>query len=176
MFLWFVLHTGVLRPLAPAYLTTILELLLTHLVSLSQPHTAASTRALCAALEEGHEVAREVTMQVMGWFGHIDADENLWDMDVRAVVREVGLGILRTYGRGGGGADDGEDSLSLEQFTERWKTAVGDTFEAEVALDLLAVSHPLCLHSDQRSLSACISQSKGQLPPLDLRCHHPLAH
>ena len=34
--------------------------------------------------------------QVMQWFGRI-AEDDTWAMDVEAVVREVGLGILRAY-------------------------------------------------------------------------------
>lgn len=81
--------------MAPPYLTTILELLLNYLVSLSQSHEAASVRDLTSALEDDHEIKREVTSQVMSWFGDINLDT--WRMDVDAVLRQVGLGILRAY-------------------------------------------------------------------------------
>jgi sister chromatid cohesion protein DCC1 len=50
------------------YLHQILELLLMYLVSLSQPHNAASVLELSRSLEFEHEevqVRREVTLQVM---------------------------------------------------------------------------------------------------------------
>ena len=84
-----------LRPIAPSHLTTILELLLNCLVSLSLPHQAAPVEDLAAALEHDHEVRRDVTRQVMAWFGEVNA--GLWTMDVDAMVREVGVGILRAY-------------------------------------------------------------------------------
>jgi len=57
-----------LRPLSPSYLHKILELLLMHIVSLSQPHDAAPILDLSRSLEYEHEVRREVTLQVMRWF------------------------------------------------------------------------------------------------------------
>ena len=47
-------------------------------------------------LDEGHDINRKVTREVMSWFGHINEDGN-WSMDVEGVIREVGLGILRSY-------------------------------------------------------------------------------
>ena len=88
---------GALRPLSPSYLHKILELLLMHLVSLSQPHDAAFVLELTQSLEDEHEVRREVTLQVMRWFGEVDAADTLWKIDVEKVVRQVGLGILRQH-------------------------------------------------------------------------------
>jgi hypothetical protein len=68
-----------------------------YLVSLSQPHDAASVLELCRSLDFEHEVRREVTLQVMRWFGHVDDADERWEMDVEKVVRQVGLGILRQY-------------------------------------------------------------------------------
>lgn len=48
-----------------------------------------------AALEEDHEIHRNVTKQVMQWFGQVES--GYWKMDVDATVREVGIGILRSY-------------------------------------------------------------------------------
>ena len=76
---------------------TILELLLTNLVSLSLSHTAAPISTLISALEDEHDIRRDITRQVMAWFGRLDDDNGVWEMDVAAVVREVGLGILRAY-------------------------------------------------------------------------------
>ena len=68
-----------------------------HLVSLSQPYDAASVLELSRSLEFEHEVRREVTLQVMRWFGHVDDADERWKMDVVKVVRQIGLGILRQY-------------------------------------------------------------------------------
>lgn len=68
-----------------------------HLISLSQPHDAASVLELSRSLEFEHEVRREVTLQVMRWFGQVDDADERWKMDVEKVVRQVGLGILRQY-------------------------------------------------------------------------------
>lgn len=76
----------------------------------------------------------------MRWFGRVTpkeghgGEDGKWEMDVNAVVKEVGLGILRTYKNGDG------RSITLEEFSSKWKGAVGDTFEGNVSLDLLAVS------------------------------------
>jgi len=116
-----------LRPIAPSHLTTVLELLLNALVSLSLSHESAPVEDLLSALEDDHEISRDVAQQVMEWFGEIDAGR--WRMDVNLTVREVGLGILRVYKH---------DAISEAQFTQKWRTAVGDTFEAIVDLSLLA--------------------------------------
>jgi hypothetical protein len=68
-----------------------------YLVSLSQPHNAASVLELSRPLEFEHEVRREVTMQVMRWFGQVDDADERWAMDVEKVVRQIGLGILRQH-------------------------------------------------------------------------------
>ena len=68
-----------------------------YLVSLSQPHNAASVLELSRSLVFEHEVRREVTLQVMRWFGQVDVTDEWWKMDVEKVVRQVGLGILRQY-------------------------------------------------------------------------------
>ena len=58
-------------------------------------HTSASVEALSTALAEGHEVSRAVSTQIMSWFGEIQ--DGKWKMDVNAIVREVGLGVLRNH-------------------------------------------------------------------------------
>ena len=72
-----------------------MELLLSYLVSLSLPHQAAAVEELVSALADEHEIPREVTGQVISWFGTVK--EGLWEMDANAVVAELGLGILRHY-------------------------------------------------------------------------------
>ena len=69
--------------------------MLNLLVSLSMRHTSASVEALSTALAEGHEVSRAVSTQIMSWFGEIQ--DGKWKMDVNAIVREVGLGVLRNH-------------------------------------------------------------------------------
>lgn len=88
-----------LRPIAPTYLHTILELLLTYLVALSQPHDTASVVELSSALESEHDVRREVSLQIMQWFGQVSGakGEQLWRMDVPGVVGQIGLGLLRNH-------------------------------------------------------------------------------
>ncbi|KAI0051203.1 hypothetical protein FA95DRAFT_1485775 [Auriscalpium vulgare] len=121
---------NLLRPISPTYLHTILELLLAQLVSLSQPHHAASVPELTSALEQDHEVRREVSMQVMRWFGEVvEGGGGLWRMDVGAVVRQVGLGILRHHK---------EEPIVEDIFIKKWQDAVGDTFSSSVSLDLLS--------------------------------------
>jgi sister chromatid cohesion protein DCC1 len=62
---------------------------------MSQSHGAASVEVLTTALENEHEIKREVASQVMAWFGDITL--GTWTMDVDAVLKQVGLGILRAY-------------------------------------------------------------------------------
>jgi sister chromatid cohesion protein DCC1 len=96
----YISSAGILRPLAPSYLHTILELLLTCLVSLGQTNESASVIELASSLESDHEIQRDVVTQVMSWFGAIEVDnsgEERWKMDVRSVVRQIGLGVLRHY-------------------------------------------------------------------------------
>ncbi|KAK7687152.1 hypothetical protein QCA50_009655 [Cerrena zonata] len=116
-----------LRPIAPAYLTQILELLLTYLVSLSLSHQAAPVQTLTSSLEEEHEIKREVCTQVMEWFGQIE--DGIWRLDELAAVKEVGLGVLRAYK---------DDTITEAEFLKKWESAVGDTFESSVSLDLLS--------------------------------------
>jgi sister chromatid cohesion protein DCC1 len=73
----------------------VLELILNVLVALSLPHDAARVERLTTALSIDHDVPRHVSTQVMQWFGTIDGGK--WVMDVAALVREVGLGILRNH-------------------------------------------------------------------------------
>ncbi|KAF8135706.1 sister chromatid cohesion protein Dcc1 [Boletus edulis] len=133
-------HAGYLRPITPAHLNTILELLLNYLISLSLVHDAAPVDDLVSALADDHDISRGVSTQVMSWFGRIE--ENTWKMDVNAVVAEIGLGIIRHYKH--------EPILETE-FMTKWKNAVGDTFESAVSLQLLSVRSPLCTFSSNES-------------------------
>jgi len=88
-------NSGQLRPIAPSYLSLLLELVLNLLVSLSLPHDNASVEELSSTLANEHEVPRGVSTQVMSWFGIIR--EGKWSMDVNAVLKEMGLSILRHH-------------------------------------------------------------------------------
>ncbi|KAF9534246.1 sister chromatid cohesion protein Dcc1 [Crepidotus variabilis] len=118
-----------LRPIAPAYLTRLLELILNSLVSLSMKHDSASTERLLAELANEHEIPRAVSEQVMRWFGEIDTNSGKWTMNVNGIVKEVGLGILGDYRH---------EPIEKNVLLAKWKSQVGDTFESSVSLDLLA--------------------------------------
>ncbi|KAH9961376.1 sister chromatid cohesion protein Dcc1 [Russula dissimulans] len=135
---------GALRPLSPSYLHKILELLLMHLVSLSQTHDAASVVELSRSLEYEHEVRREVVLQVMRWFGEVDTANELWKVDVEKVVRQVGLGILRQ--RKARAMRFQSDPISEDDFMAKWNTVVGDTFASHTSLKLLTGNY-LCAPS-----------------------------
>ncbi|KAI0743367.1 sister chromatid cohesion protein Dcc1 [Daedaleopsis nitida] len=122
---------GELRPIARSHLTTILELILTNLVSLSFSHAAAPVATLLSALEDEHDIRRAVSRQVIAWFGTIQEEYGTWEMDVEAVIREVGLGILRAYRAS-------NEPTTHKVFLDQWRKAVGDTFEDKVAISLLS--------------------------------------
>ena len=87
-------------------------------------------------------------MQVMRWFGEVDAADTSWKMDVEKVVRQVGLGILRRHKvRMSAYYPDycfpysfQNDPISQDEFVAKWNTAVGDTFVSYTSLKLLTVS------------------------------------
>jgi sister chromatid cohesion protein DCC1 len=87
--------SGHLRPIIPSYLSTILELLLNYLVSLPHSYNSAPVEELAACLADEHEIPRQVSTQVMSWFGVVR--EGKWAMDVDAVLKQIGLGILRRH-------------------------------------------------------------------------------
>ncbi|KAF9222542.1 hypothetical protein BS17DRAFT_708355 [Gyrodon lividus] len=118
---------GCLRPISPAHLSTILELLLNYLTSLSLSHEAAPVEELVSSLADDHEIPREVSNQIISWFGVVK--EGTWKMDVDAVVAEIGLGIIRHYKH---------DPIVETELMTKWKNAVGDAFEAAVSLQLLS--------------------------------------
>lgn len=118
-----------LRPIAPAYLNTLLQLTLNVLVSDSLSHTAASVERLTSALAGEHGVSRVVSSQVFAWFGEIQGGGK-WKMDVEEVIKELGIGILRLH--------PADDAIEKGAFLAQWKEAAGDTFADRVALKLLA--------------------------------------
>ncbi|KAF7352720.1 Glutamine synthetase [Mycena venus] len=118
---------GALRPIAPGYLATILETILNLLVSQSMAPHAVPVEDVAATLADENEISRAVSMQVMSWFGEIVA--GVWTMDVEGVLKEIGLGILRHHK---------DDPIAKDTLLDKWKLAVGDTFEASVSLSLLS--------------------------------------
>ena len=69
--------------------------MLNLLVSLSLPPNAVSVEILTSVLADEHEVPRPVSTQVMAWFGEIR--DGKWNLDVKEMVMEVGLGIIRNH-------------------------------------------------------------------------------
>lgn len=86
---------GSLRPITPTYLCRVLELILNALVSSSLSHKSAPVEEVISALADEHEVPRQVSTQIMVWFGEIH--EGKWRMNADGVVKEIGLGILRNH-------------------------------------------------------------------------------
>ncbi|KAF9648550.1 hypothetical protein BDM02DRAFT_3155665 [Thelephora ganbajun] len=121
------LLNGTLRPIAASYLSTILELLLNSLVSLQQKHDSASVKLLADTLQDDHDIRPQVTKQVMGWFG--DVDERQWKMEIPSVLKQVGIGILKSYRH---------DPIDEKEFLDKWRNAVGDTFASQADLSLLS--------------------------------------
>ena len=125
--------------------------MLNLLVSLSMQHTAASVEALSTSLAEDHEVSRAVSTQIMSWFGEIQ--DGKWKMDVNAIVREVGLGILRnhrvlffysslfSYSINICTLLKQHDPIAKDSLLKKWRSLVGDKFEDVVSLKLLEVSY-----------------------------------
>ena len=58
-------------------------------------HDAAPIENLLTTLADDHEVPRAVSEQIIAWFG--DTKDGKWSMDILAIVKEIGLGILRDY-------------------------------------------------------------------------------
>ncbi|PFH52789.1 hypothetical protein AMATHDRAFT_139314 [Amanita thiersii Skay4041] len=117
---------GELRPIAPSYLHHILELLLNLLVSLSLSHDAVSINELGLTLAEQHDVPQAVTTQVMAWFGTIDGDK--CRLDLTAIVREIGLDILRNHRH---------EPVDQDTLLAKWRSGVGDSYESRLSLELL---------------------------------------
>lgn len=118
---------GELRPVSPSYLDRMLELILNVLVALSLPHHSASVEALSSSLADEHDVPRAVSTQVMTWFGNIQ--DGKWEMNISALIKEVGLGVLRHHRH---------EPIHLDDFVAKWKSLVGDSFESHVDLALLS--------------------------------------
>ncbi|KAG6857100.1 hypothetical protein H0H87_009661 [Tephrocybe sp. NHM501043] len=130
-----------LRPIAPAYLDHLLELILNVLIALSLSHQSVSVEALSSSLADDHEVPRSISTQVMSWFGNIK--DGKWKMDVNTLLKEVGLGVLRHHLH---------EPIMKGELIAKWKSLVGDTFKANVDLDLLSGNY-LASPNDPESLT-----------------------
>ncbi|KAF5390682.1 hypothetical protein D9757_002722 [Collybiopsis confluens] len=118
-----------LRPIASAYLTKVIQVILNTLAALSLDHEAVSVEKLSAVLTDEHDVPRVVSVQVMGWLGEINELTGEWKMDVEAIVREAGLGLLK---------ESKNEPLGEEDLLQSWRELVGDKLSSSVALNLLA--------------------------------------
>ncbi|KAG9014540.1 hypothetical protein FRB95_007221 [Tulasnella sp. JGI-2019a] len=120
---------GHLQSIPASQLTQFLTFILTILVSHhSSKTTDISLKDLTDQLQDDHAIAPDVSRQICGWFGDIQPGDK-WTMDVEPVVKEVGLGVL---------VEHRHRALTESQLLDKWKAAVGDTFESYVKLDLLA--------------------------------------
>jgi sister chromatid cohesion protein DCC1 len=85
-------YPGHLRSLPPSQLSTILEGILTSLVARSYSPKHVPLDDFLEAIEDDHDLPREVVRGVMGWYG--DVSEERWRADMASLVKEVGLGLL----------------------------------------------------------------------------------
>ncbi|KAJ4478207.1 sister chromatid cohesion protein Dcc1 [Lentinula aciculospora] len=134
----------ILRPISSSYLNKIIQFILNTLAALSLDHDSVPVEKLCTTLADEHDVPRIVSVQVMGWFGSVSELEGRWKMEVDAVVREAGLGILK---------DAQDRSLDRDNLISTWKDLVGDKFASSVSLDLLAGNYliaPAAPYSDHQ--------------------------
>jgi sister chromatid cohesion protein DCC1 len=88
---------GTLRIIPTPTLSHILLLILDTIVIHSQSHNCVSLYLLYDSLSDGHEVPHEVTTQIVEWFGEVDRKRGTWKVDVDAVVKYVGLGVLSEH-------------------------------------------------------------------------------
>ena len=77
--------------------------MLNTLVSLSAPKDSVPVVDLVEVLQSDHDISRDVMLQIMAWFGELGDAPNFisqkttWKMDVHAIARQIGLGILSRY-------------------------------------------------------------------------------
>ena len=102
-------------------------------------------KLLADTLQDDHDIRPQVTTQIMGWFG--DVGEYYWRMDVPSVLKQVGVGILRTFrvscfllrGSLKSLTNYKHDPVDENEFLDKWRNAVGDTFASQTDLSLLSV-------------------------------------
>jgi sister chromatid cohesion protein DCC1 len=124
------------------------------LVSQAYTIDAIPLDQLAELLNSQHGVIPKITTQVSRWFGEIidDAGGRIWKVDVKAVVQEVGLGLLSKYKvrhrvatypsvyLPKGYVIYKDTPVDESVFLDEWRRAVGDTLEETVSLSLLIVS------------------------------------
>ena len=145
---------GELRPMTPAYLNNVLELILNALVSLKLSSEGAPIVDVTETLCSDHEISPDVSKQVMSWFGSVypsssSSHPGTWTMDIVAVVRQLGIGILSAHRVGISCLFHvpvltlvlhlQSTSIDQDTFLNKWRMLAGDSFENHVDLSLLKV-------------------------------------
>ncbi|KZO98809.1 hypothetical protein CALVIDRAFT_561751 [Calocera viscosa TUFC12733] len=122
-----VLHVGgELRSLPPSQLSMILEAILTSMVARSFSPKHVRLAEFLDAMEDDHDLPRDVIRGVIAWYG--DVSEERWRADMASLVREIGLGLLM---------DLRDNTMSEADFFNLWEKKVGDSFANEISMDLL---------------------------------------
>ncbi|ORY25957.1 sister chromatid cohesion protein Dcc1 [Naematelia encephala] len=119
-------------------LSLVLALLTIHHTTIAlneSPPTAVSpSRPLQEALDQDHEIDPEITRGVMGLFGEMDSDGEVWTCRPAEMVREIGKGLLGAVKSSG---------MGLDKLLNDWKEAVGETWSDLVNVNLLEGDHLL---------------------------------
>jgi len=90
---------GFLRPISKDYLQNLLEIILNLLVSLGLHHDSNNVPLddIVSSLADEHEVPRTVSLQLLAWFGELDESGSKWKMNIKDILKEVGIGLLRYH-------------------------------------------------------------------------------
>ncbi|CAE6438352.1 unnamed protein product [Rhizoctonia solani] len=122
---------GTLRPLPTSSLTEILVTLLLTIAStgLPRPPKPIPLLKLMQNIEDEFQVNPDVMEHIASWYGVITGkdDKRMWEADMKAIIGEIGVGILRRA----------EDAVEEVEFMERWKEQVGDMFTEYIDITLL---------------------------------------
>ncbi|KAJ1304701.1 hypothetical protein OPQ81_005840 [Rhizoctonia solani] len=122
---------GTLRPLPASGLTEILVTLLLTIAStgLPRPPKPIPLVKLMQNIEDEFQVNPDVMEHIANWYGIItgENDKRMWEADIKAIIGEIGVGILRRA----------EDAVEQVEFMERWKEQVGDMFTEHIDIALL---------------------------------------
>ena len=92
-------YVGELKSLSLRTLTQFLLQAINVVVSQAYATDAVPLDQLAELLNSQHCVIPEITTQVSPWFGEVvdDVRGRIWKIDSKAVVQEVGLGLLSKY-------------------------------------------------------------------------------